>query len=135
MSSRRNHPLAPVASSASSQKTAVVESEDISSDRNDWQQAHYYHLFPAAPRYPVSAYCPPRRSSATPAELPIAENRFRAPEPAIRHTSGLGEVSTWGLRVPSRTTHIKGTACVVAAIALVFIVVLVIALVSNRENP
>ncbi|KAK5630179.1 hypothetical protein RRF57_005894 [Xylaria bambusicola] len=130
MSSRRNRALAPVASSASSQKTAIVESEDIISDRNDWQQAHYYHLFPAAPRYPVSAYFPPRRSSAAPAGLPIAENRFRAPETAIRQQSGFpcaDEVSTWGLRVPSRTTHIKGTACVVAAIALVFIVVLVIA--------
>ncbi|KAI1362184.1 hypothetical protein F5Y08DRAFT_283549 [Xylaria arbuscula] len=129
--------IAPVASSASSQKIAVVESEFAAdpSDRSDWQRAHHYHLFPAAPRYPVSVYFPSRNNA--PAELPIAHRR-PVPESAshLPRISCGAASSTRGLRIrgaPGRWTHIKGTACVVMAIALIFIVVLVLALVANRE--
>ncbi|KAI0965861.1 hypothetical protein F4678DRAFT_313564 [Xylaria arbuscula] len=137
-----------VASSASSQKTAVVESEfpadhhDEISWRGEWRRDHqgpYYHLFPvAAPRYPQTTYFP---VGNPPAEDPPLYRQYHArlasETTARRSRCSCGGVPGWNLLVhgsPSRLTHIKGTVCVVLGIALIFIVVLVLALVSNRTG-
>ncbi|KAI0427883.1 hypothetical protein F5Y09DRAFT_344224 [Xylaria sp. FL1042] len=143
---------APVASSASSQKTAVVAESEFApyhghSEQNAWAEwgrrdnhHHYrhhhhqqqqqipshYHLFPSVPpRYPLTAYFPP----------PTAHGHRPASESTARR-SRFCAVPGWSLRgaEPSRLAHVKGTVCVVLAIAVIFIVVLVLALVSNNKG-
>ncbi|KAI0536215.1 hypothetical protein GGR58DRAFT_402137 [Xylaria digitata] len=137
----RNNAPTPVVSSASSQKTAVVESEI--SDRNDenhwaeWrrnQLASYHHPFPVGPRHPVAAYFP---RGNHPAASPIMHHHLASESTIQRTRFSFGALPHWHLCVhdsSDRASHIKGTACVVLVIALIFIVVLILGLVSNKQD-
>ncbi|TGJ85521.1 hypothetical protein E0Z10_g3266 [Xylaria hypoxylon] len=129
-----------VASSASSQKTAVVESEfSVRNGQNHWVEwrhnrpAPHHHPYPVVPRYPVTAYFP---AGPHPAEPPPIMHHRLSSESTIRRTGfSCGAMPDWGMhRPPGSTSHLKGTACVVLAIALIFIVVLVLGLVSNKQD-
>ncbi len=167
MSTQQNIPIAitapaPTASLTSSRKTEVAESE-FSTDHNDqnawaeWrlnQRAPHYHLFPVASRYPHTTYFP----SGSPATEPTITHHRPASESTIHESrSSCCTMPGWNLHVhssPSRMSHIQGTICVVLAVALIFIVVLVLAyesllshhvtkygeltfysLVSSKEKP
>ncbi|KAI0912707.1 hypothetical protein F4823DRAFT_559642 [Ustulina deusta] len=149
MSTQQNIPIAitapaPTASLTSSQKTEVAESEfstDHNNDQNAWaewrlnQRAPHYHLFPVASRYPHTTYFP----SGSPATEPTITHHRPASESTIHESrSSCCTMPGWNLHVhssPSRMSHIQGTICVVLAVALIFIVVLVLALVSSKEKP
>ncbi|KAI0437849.1 hypothetical protein F4803DRAFT_126795 [Xylaria telfairii] len=125
--------LAPVASSASSQKTATVVSE--TSDHIPWgpgsfTQPSFYRLYP---RFPPVVLLPSR---APPTELPTIHHPY--PE-SIAHYADppLNEDSDW-LRCISgpsgRTAHITSIICVVVVITLILVVILVLSLLTKNNN-
>ncbi|KAI0814278.1 hypothetical protein GGR55DRAFT_502285 [Xylaria sp. FL0064] len=100
----------------------------------------YYHIFPAAsssPRdrpltapsyFPTAQYHHQHRHPHRPA----SEEEYTSRRPWF--SCGAASLLVRGSGSPSRMAHVKGTVCVVLAIALIFIVVLVLALVSNNKE-
>ncbi|KAF2964322.1 hypothetical protein GQX73_g9259 [Xylaria multiplex] len=130
-----------VVSSVSSQKTAAVESEvSDRSDENHWaewrrnQPTSYHHPFTVGPRYPVAAYFPQGNHPAAP---PIMHHHLASDSTIQRTRFSFSALPHWNLCVhgsSGRASHIKGTVCVVLAIALIFIIVLILGLVSNKQD-
>ncbi|KAI1350442.1 hypothetical protein F5Y01DRAFT_315833 [Xylaria sp. FL0043] len=101
----------------------------------------YYHLFPASPSprdrpltassyFPTAQYHHQRNHHHRPASEEEESTHRRLP----RFSCGAASLLVRGSGSPSRMAHVKGTVCVVLAIALIFIVVLVLALVSNNKE-
>ncbi|KAI1271278.1 hypothetical protein F5Y07DRAFT_24119 [Xylaria sp. FL0933] len=99
----------------------------------------YYHLFPASPSprdrpLTASSYFPTAQHHHQQHHRPASEEEEYTPRRLPRFSCGAASLLVRGGGSPSRMAHVKGTVCVVLAIALIFIVVLVLALVSNNKD-
>ncbi|KAI8954687.1 hypothetical protein F4801DRAFT_482089 [Xylaria longipes] len=126
--------VAPVASSASSQKATTIESE-ISSDRasrgpGSFTQSSFPRLYP---RFPPVVFLPSR---TTPSELPTIHHPY--PETVVHYTDFPSDGAFDCFRCVNgrsgRTTNIVGIICVVVVITLILLVILILSLLTKNKH-
>ncbi|KAI2631101.1 hypothetical protein GGS21DRAFT_491726 [Xylaria nigripes] len=135
--------MSTMSSSASSQRTTTLVDSEISYSHQPWnhpalKSTYTYQAQQTWPRYPEPVHYIPGRPPSAYRPTTVSSINHSVGESSI-HERGCswGSSADW-LRCMNgwsgrRTAHMKGTICVVLAVAIIFIVVLVLSIVGKKR--